>query len=323
MARDPTDLGSFTPSRPPGGVIPQGIVDGPVGDDGVVPAPRWRAWRPGYGVALALLLVAGDAMLYPGERGLTVGGKILLCIGTSLVVATFMMARLDVGDGRVTLSVAAVVGILFAAFSGDWFGGATEPPVWRDFVVPIVDVAVLAGALALWYIGQRSEATVLLVTGVMASSMIFYGQQDPPAWALLVGVASTWVFLAPAVGAWPRTIGIAAHALAVLGLAQAIPAWFTWTPYPFLTLFPAYLLLVYVRERHIARRVAWWMAVVVGALITLLGTSTLIGNWRHDLPLNDSILMLVLGGGVLAVFTALWWLARRPPADQPITTAEA
>ncbi len=312
QGKPPGEFASFSPMAPPGGLAESE-------ESPAATAPLfWRPWRPGYGIALALLLVAADALLYPGERGLTVGGKILVCIAAAVAVACFTMAWSHVGSGWLTLSTATVAGILVAAFSGDWFGGAPEPPAWRNAIIPAMDVLILAGALITWYAGRRTPATMLLVAGTLATAMIFYGQQTPPKWALLVAVTATFVFLAPGVAAWPRAIGIAAHALAILGLTQGAPTWFAWTPYPFLTMFPAYLLVVYARQPGVARRIAWWLALLVGILVTLLGISTWIGNWRRNLPLRDSQLMLALGLGVLAVFALLaWWARRANPQGVP------
>ncbi len=290
-------------------------------DEDGAPAFQWRQWRPSYGIGLALLLVAGDALLYPGEFGLTAGAKILLCVGVALTAATFFMAWRPVRNPWIVLGAATLAGILVAMVTGDWFGTGAEAPAWRDVIVPSLDVLILAGAMVTWYAGRREQATVLLVAGVVASGMIFYGQQAAPAWALVVAILATIAFLAPSVSPYPRSIGIAAHGLAVLGAAQAMPGWFSWTTYPFLTLFPVYLAAVYFREQDLGRRIAWWAAVGTGALLTLLGTSTLIGNARRDLPVLDSLTMFGIGAVVLAAFVLLEWTGRRTPTPSTPTQA--
>lgn len=287
----------------------------PPGETGGMRAPVINWSHPAWGIPLGLLLVVGDALLVPGDQGLSVGGKLVFCVALALVLVTVAWAwGLRAGPGWFLAAVAA--GTIAAAVSGDWFGA--EAPPWRDAIVPALDLALVAIAMATWYAGRRQGGELLLVAGVTATGLIVYGQQAPPTWAILVAVAATFVLLMPRVGTPARVTGLVVHALALLGLVQHRPDWFTWTPYPFLSLIPLYVLVMWMREAGPGRRAAWGTGIVMAAGMVALGTSTFLGNVRNDLPYGESLTLLGMGAGFLALLLGLRMLARRSASGAPL-----
>lgn len=308
------------PRAPPGETPPDDepsatvVHDAPADEEGrgimrSTLRPDWA--HPFWGIPVGLLLVIGDALLIPGDQGLTIGGKLVFCVAVAMVLAVTLWAWRVPVKGGLLVGAAVVVGIIAAAVSGDWFGGATEPPAWRDAIVPSVDVAFVIVAAVTWYAGRRKRGELLLVGAVTAAGMVFYGQQEAPVWASIAGVAVTLLFLVPSVGGFSRLTGLAIHALALLGLIQQNEAWFSWTPFPFLSLIPVYLLATWFRDTGRPRRAVWWIGAVVGGGTLLLGVSTLIGGIRKDLPLGESWIMLGIGAGVLGAFMGLWFWRRQ------------
>lgn len=267
-----------------------------------------------WGIVLGIVLAIGDVLLTPPDQGevityVGISRMFVLLAGLALILAWTLVAWLELeGRKRITLPAAAVglvlLGMLGAGAATSDLYSSEDVPAWRFVVLPGIGlVGVIAGASLL----GRDEVTStrLLLTGMVAIALVGYAQEEALTWALIAGLGITYLWLIPNFSTFSAMTGLVMHALALLAVLQAEPQWFTWTPFPFLTFYPLYVLALTLRGDDKVRRNAWWTGAVVTGLTTLLGFTTLVGNLRRDLPVWESTVMLAGGSILLLVFLLL------------------
>lgn len=275
-------------------------------------------------VAFALLMLVADVLLQPDpladppvDVGAGLGLLFYLCVGIVLAMGILASGALA---GRAARLVAVLVPLatVIAGTAGGTLYSSDAVPVWRDALLP--GLSLLAGALGLlwWFRGDGNLAERLLLVGLIATGMVGYAQQNPQLWALIAGVVVSYAWLVLPVRPFSRHVGLAIHALALLAFIQAVPVWFAWTPFPFLTFYPLYLLGAYHMATGRPRKVAWWIGFVVGLATLLLGMSTFVAALVDSLPVLDSIIMIVGGGTFAAVFASLRFIQAN--YDKPVPT---
>lgn len=281
-----------------------------------------------WGIVLGVALAVGDVLLTPADQGETVtfvglGRFVALAACLSLILTwTFLAWTGAEGRKRIIVPAAGVgIALLVVVAIGSAtpeLYGSDDVPGWRFAVLPSLAI-VAAGCGALLIRKEPSTAERLLLTGLVAAALVGYAQEAAMTWALVVGVVVTYAWLALPFGTFSGTTGLVMHALAILALAQAEPSWFTWTPFPFLTFYPIYVLAAYLLRQDATQRRAWWVGVVVTGATTLLGFTTLIGNLRRGLPVSDSLVMLG-GGSVFLTAFVLLRFTRAVEAGQEMPT---
>lgn len=274
----------------------------------------FAADSPGWGIILGVWLAIGDILLTPPDEGEFIGfvgfSRLTMLLAGMFLMLAWTVLSLAQWSGRgakITYGLAGLVTVLVVTIGGALTSSiytSEDVPIWRFILLPCL--ALLAAGLGFLIRGHPVRSRRLLLTAIVAIGLVGYAQEDPLTWSLLAGLGLTYLWLVLPIPSFDAFTGLTMHALALLAVLQAEPDWFLWTPFPFLTFFPIYVLALFLRSEDTTQRGAWWVGVVIAGGSILLGTSTLIGNLRRDLPWWEPAIMLV--GGL--VFGVLYWLMR-------------
>ena len=281
-----------------------------------------------WGVVLGLWIALGDIALTPAvDADVTYVGVrqfFFMASGAAIVVVIAAAGFLGFAGRGTTIAMAVAVvatglALVAAAAIVPYVYNSWDMPAARFMVLPAIAVGLGSLGTALWVRGRRGHAEVVLLAALTAATLVAFVHEAPLWWATAIAVAGTYLWLWPSVTPWARTAGMALHGLALFGFLATKPDWFTWTPFPFLTFAPVYIVAQFLRTQEAPRRAAWWTGAVLSAGTFLLGCSTLIGNLRRGASVIDSLIMLAGGLAFGALFYWFWRGARDVTPPLPAT----